>query len=101
VTNDDIGTNQSVAVDAYTRARNELAAQPCQCVSCPRCGGTGKVLDDGAVGAAMRKAREKAGLTGREVARRLGLSAAYVSDLELGRRGWDAARQERYLAALK
>lgn len=68
---------------------------------CPRCGGTGKVMDEKAIGAAMRKARKNAGLTGREVARRLRLSAAYVSDLELGRRGWDAARQARYLAALK
>lgn len=57
---------------------------------CPLCGGSGRVLDNKAMGQAMRIARKKAGVSGRELARRLGLSAAYVSDLELGRRGWNA-----------
>jgi transcriptional regulator with XRE-family HTH domain len=38
--------------------------------------------------ASMRRLREKAGVSLRAVARRLGYSAAYVSDLELGRREW-------------
>ena len=58
-------------------------------------------MDDAAVGKAMRKLRQKAGLTGREVARRMNLSAAYVSDLELGRRGWNAERRRAYTSALK
>jgi predicted transcriptional regulator len=68
---------------------------------CPLCGGSGQVLDDKAIGQAMRKMRVKAGLTGREVARRLKLSAAYVSDLELGRRAWNAARRHAYTEAIK
>jgi transcriptional regulator with XRE-family HTH domain len=38
------------------------------------------------IGAKIRQNREARGMALRELARRLGLSAAYVSDLELGRR---------------
>lgn len=34
----------------------------------------------------IREAREKKGISLRELARRIGKSAAYVSDIELGRR---------------
>ena len=68
---------------------------------CPECGGGGTVADPAAIGARMRELREKARLTGREVARRLGLSAMYVCDLEHGRRGWNAERMTNYLNALR
>ncbi len=52
--------------------------------ACPRCGGTGQHV---AVNPAWMVARRKAaGLTLRDVARRLEFSAAYVCDMEKGRR---------------
>jgi predicted transcriptional regulator len=53
-------------------------------VRCRLCGiGHVTVVD----GAAMRAIRECYGLKPAEVSRRLGISAAYLSDMELGRRG--------------
>jgi len=68
---------------------------------CPRCNGTGKLADDKLTGARMRAMREELGLSGREVARRMGFSAAYVCDLELGRRIWSTKVIESYLASLR
>lgn len=48
----------------------------------------------------MREARLKAGLSLREMARRLKMSAPYVSDLELGRRGWTEKKIEQWAAIL-
>jgi len=67
---------------------------------CSRCGGTGLEVDDREIGAEMRQAREHADLSLREMSRRLLLSPAYVSDLELGRRRWRAALTDRYMDAL-
>jgi|TARA_Y100000310_G_scaffold334199_1_gene413364 transcriptional regulator with XRE-family HTH domain len=36
----------------------------------------------------MRRARTASGLSLRQVAEQMGISAAYLSDLERGRRGW-------------
>lgn len=47
---------------------------------------------------AMRKASNK---SLRQVARVIGLSPAYVSDLELGRRGWADSLVERYKKAVQ
>lgn len=66
---------------------------------CPKCGGTGRIDDDREIGAEMRRLRERAGLAAYEVARRLGCSPAYVSDLELGKRTWNAERMARFKAA--
>jgi predicted transcriptional regulator len=68
---------------------------------CPRCNGTGRLTDDKATGARMRAMREGRGLSGREVARRMGFSAAYVCDLELGRRIWSTKVIELYLTAIR
>jgi len=59
---------------------------------CPYCRGTGQIPDDRAVGAEMRRLRERSGKSLRAVAGRLGVSAAYLSDLEQGRRRWSEAR---------
>lgn len=69
--------------------------------TCPFCAGRGKVLDDRAIGQAMRDKRKKAGLTGCEMAKRLGLSPTLICDLERGRRRWNAQRQRQYLEAIK
>lgn len=49
---------------------------------CPTCGHKRAVFN----GAHFRQVRERAGVTLREMARRLDVCAAYVSDMELGKR---------------
>lgn len=53
-------------------------------VPCPRCRGAGHVAEVEPV--ALRAWRVASGLSQRELARRLGYSAAYLCDLENGRR---------------
>lgn len=64
---------------------------------CETCGGSGKVPDPVFVGQKMRKLRKAEGKTLRGVARAMKLSAAYLSDLELGRRGWSVSLQKAYV----
>lgn len=59
-----------------------------------------KVPDHVAAGAEMRARRRKAKLSLRSVATRLGISAPYLCDLELGRRAWSEERAQAFLAAL-
>jgi len=68
---------------------------------CPRCDGTGRIPDDRALGQHMRVRRERTGLSLRDMAKRCGWSAAYVSDLELGRRSWGPKQTKRYTEALR
>lgn len=68
---------------------------------CKHCDGTGVEQDSVAIGKAMREAREKAGQSCRETARRMGISAAYISDLELGRRHWGSKQLEAFRIAIK
>lgn len=56
--------------------------------SCRHCGGSGYV--DAPSPHLLRRARENAGLSLREVARRLKMTAPYISDVELGRRNVSA-----------
>jgi len=46
-------------------------------------------FDDVALGADRRHYREKFGISLREFARAMKVSASYISDLELGRRKWN------------
>jgi len=57
-------------------------------------------VDHVETGAHVRALREKLGLGLREVARALQLSAAYVSDLELGKRSWTRSRAAAYVHIL-
>lgn len=68
---------------------------------CPHCDGTGRVLDEKAVGALMRTVRKAKGVSLREAARRLHWSAPYICDLEYGRRGWTTDKQNKYLKAIQ
>jgi predicted transcriptional regulator len=52
--------------------------------ACPRCFGKGRIPIY--LGADLRAIREASGLSLRELARRLSLSAAYLGDVELGQR---------------
>jgi transcriptional regulator with XRE-family HTH domain len=54
---------------------------------CRRCGGSGIEVDWQAFGARIRAARNERGMGLREMARKVGCSPAFVSDLERGRRG--------------
>ena len=62
-------------------------------VTCSLCNGRGCIVYDGA---ALRKKRLRAGLSLREVARRLKLSAPYICDVELERRRVTERIQEFY-----
>lgn len=53
-------------------------------VLCPRCNGVGDLSY--VSGASLRKRRQWAGVSLREMARRKCVSAPYLSDVELGRR---------------
>ena len=58
------------------------------------------VVDQTELGYMLRKQRVIQGISLREMARRLKVSAPYLSDLELGRRNFDLELVERYLKAL-
>lgn len=77
-----------------TRPQSRLLSDP-PTKTCPRCEGTGQVPDPVYIGAQMRRLRGKTGMSLREMARRAGFSAPYISDAELGRRTWS----RRLLAA--
>jgi len=59
-----------------------------------------EVLDQDGTAAAARRARQRARLPLREVARRMELSSGYLCDLELGRRHWSEELVQRFQAAL-
>lgn len=68
---------------------------------CPKCGGQGTIADPRAAGEAARKARIKADVTLRRLAEEMGFSAAYLSDLENGRRNWDEDLTDLYYERLR
>jgi hypothetical protein len=59
-----------------------------------------RTQDDRAIGAELRAKREAAGISVREMSTRLGLSPAYLSYLERGRRQWSALNRMSYVAML-
>lgn len=61
---------------------------------CPTCKGKGKVWDVNP--AALRYDRESRGLSLRDVAKLCGVSAAFVCDVELGRRAWSPRLTKGY-----
>lgn len=69
-------------------------------MNCPKCAGTGKVTDPYAEGRALREFRKSKAVSLREMSRRLQVSAAFLSDVELGKRGARGRWMERYQAAL-
>lgn len=69
--------------------------------NCPHCNGTGKVTDHAKLGARLQRQRNRAGLTLREVAKAMGISVSYLSDLEHGRKLWTITKVEFYRQAIK
>ena len=57
-------------------------------------------IDHVATGAKMSFLRRAAGMTMREMARRIGVSAGYLCDLEHGRRHWGKERLKGYATEL-
>jgi ribosome-binding protein aMBF1 (putative translation factor) len=53
------------------------------------------------MGKAAKKQREDAGISLREMAKRMGYSAFYLYDLERGHRGWSEKLVEKFNKALK
>lgn len=70
-------------------------------IACNKCNGSGEIENAAYRGQEMRKLRQATGLSLRKVAERMGRSAAYISDLELGRRGWSGALIRAYEKALR
>jgi len=67
---------------------------------CPNCNGSGQTFNDRAIGQEMRRLRGTRNVSLRGIAAKLGFSAAYVSDLERGRRGWSETKIQTYINAL-
>lgn len=63
---------------------------------CDKCGGTGQLLDP----IRLKRQRRRAELSQRTMAKRMGITASYLCDLEHGRRDWNAQLDERFRAAL-
>ena len=66
-------------------------------MKCHRCHGTGVEPDWKKLGWQVRCERVRRGLTLTTMAKRLGVSKAHLSDMELGRRSWQGPTGRRYL----
>lgn len=64
-------------------------------VKCPKCSGTGKIVDQRELGLEMKSLREKSGISLRQLAERLKISAPYLSDMERGNRNFSQDRVEQ------
>ena len=69
--------------------------------ACRHCGGTGFEIDHAEIGRQMRELRTAAKISLAIVAKRLGVSAVYLSDLERGNRNWTKERIEWFKRGLK
>lgn len=65
-------------------------------MKCPKCEGTGKILDPRSFGLEMRNEREKRGISLRKAAGKMGISAAFLSDMERGFRNWTPERIKQF-----
>lgn len=70
-------------------------------IKCPTCKGLGKVPDPQFIASNMRHHRVNCGMSLREVATLMGISAPYLSDLERGRRAWSKHLVNQFLNCLK
>jgi transcriptional regulator with XRE-family HTH domain len=65
-------------------------------MQCPKCGGKGTIV----TGHEMRKLRTECEYTMSYIASRMGISQAYLSDLERDRREWNHSLYLRFLHAI-
>lgn len=64
---------------------------PCHC-----CQGSGQEIDQIHLGAEFRRLRKEKNVSMNEMARRMKISAPYLSDLERGKRNWTQSLVERF-----
>lgn len=69
-------------------------------VACEKCAGRGRVIPDATLGPELRGRREEAGISMPDMAKAVGLSRAYLYDLEAGKRHWPPATIVKYEARL-
>lgn len=84
-----------------TAPANQFGGAPNENMICMACRGSGRVIDPRKVGARLRDSRKQREISLREMARRLGITAPYLSDMELGRRGWSTKWIQAFEKALK
>ena len=65
-------------------------------MKCPTCNGTGLKPNQKEIGVALRGLRFEAGVGLRPMARLLGISHSYLSQLESGKRKWGRSLIDRY-----
>lgn len=68
---------------------------------CQKCNGTGKEIDQAALGLELRQMREKMKVSLRDAAQAMHISPPYLSDLELGHRHWNADLIAAYKKAIQ
>lgn len=86
-------------VNSPSEIRRRIRALPSK--PCHECGGCGTECDPSAIGALLRNEREIGRISLREVAKQMGYTPAYLSDLEHGRRAWRSELQDAFVAALQ
>jgi predicted transcriptional regulator len=81
------------SIQNWQRQANEMISRHCTSK-------TVVIINNRALGESMRRMRGDLGVSVRCLSRRMGVSASYLSDLELGRRNWSEILVERYLFQL-
>lgn len=69
-------------------------------LSCPKCGGSGKVQNPAYIGILLRQLRLRQKVSLRGISQRMGLSHTYIYELECGRKAWTPELARRYRSAL-
>lgn len=68
---------------------------------CHCCNGKGVEKDHELVGSLLRTKREELGISLRAMARKIGVNASFLSQLERGLRRWTEAMQKKYALVLE
>ena len=68
---------------------------------CKRCGGTGTERDSTRIGVALRNKRKAAKKSLRDVAKSVGISAAYLQQMEVGERRITREREAQIKQAIE
>ena len=95
----DQGAGKTENGSVMTKRKNDrlVVIKEWEPVQCPTCGGIGAIPKDGS---AWRTARKRLGLSQRAVAEAMGVSHAYVGELERGTRRMTADVRRRYTDAM-
>lgn len=69
-------------------------------INCPKCKGTGEIENPFYIGQKFKAERIKRDVGLRELARRMGYSPAYISELEHGKKAWSKHLKDRFMKEL-